>query len=93
MLSHALRYIRIIIAERAPETSQFWKSRSAPGIVAAKLGAVGQPSASGVTLAVPSTDLGDHYTFRTTHYIPLSGRLIRVYAYDRGRAGVRIPST
>ncbi len=34
-------------------------------------------------LTVKSDDLRDHYTFQTTNYIPLSGRLVRVYAYRR----------
>ncbi len=41
-----------------------------------------------VSSAIASTDLGDHYTFRTTHYIPLSGRLVRVYSYVRGPQGI-----
>ena len=32
---------------------------------------------------VRSLDLSDHYTHRTTHYISLSGALLRVYAYVR----------
>lgn len=36
-----------------------------------------------VSLQISSEDLSDHYTVRTTHYIPLSGRLVRVYAYER----------
>jgi len=41
-----------------------------------------------VSAAIASTDLGDHYTFRTTHYIPLSGRLVRVYSYLRWPQGI-----
>ncbi len=41
-----------------------------------------------VVLRIPSQDLSDHYTFRTTHYIPLAGRLVRVYAYARGPEGI-----
>ncbi|HUT32564.1 MAG TPA: hypothetical protein VNE39_03705 [Planctomycetota bacterium] len=41
-----------------------------------------------VSAAIGSTDLGDHYTFRTTHYIPLSGRLVGVYSYVRGPQGI-----
>jgi len=37
-------------------------------------------------VCIESTDLNDHYTGRTTHYVPLSGRLVRVYA-ARGPAG------
>ncbi len=33
-------------------------------------------------VSIFSKDLTDHYTGRTTHYIPLSGRLLRVYSYD-----------
>jgi hypothetical protein len=32
-------------------------------------------------VAVQSIDLNDHYTFRTTHYIPLQGTFLRAYAY------------
>jgi hypothetical protein len=31
---------------------------------------------------VHSLDLNDHYTFRTTHYIPLEGKFMRAYAYE-----------
>lgn len=41
-----------------------------------------------VTLGIPSTDLSDHYTYLATHYIPLSGRVVRVYAYQRGANGI-----
>ncbi|MGQ9607095.1 MAG: hypothetical protein ACUVTW_12905 [Thermogutta sp.] len=41
-----------------------------------------------VELGIASSDLGDHYTFNTTHYIPLRGRLVRVYSYVRGPAGI-----
>jgi hypothetical protein len=41
-----------------------------------------------VAAAIASSDLGDHYTFRTTHYVPLSGRLVRVYSYVRGPQGI-----
>ncbi len=41
-----------------------------------------------VSAAIASSDLGDHYTFQTTHYIPLSGRLVRVYSYVRGPQGI-----
>jgi hypothetical protein len=36
-----------------------------------------------VTLSIPSTDLSDHYTFNATHYIPLTGRVVRIYTYGR----------
>ena len=45
-------------------------------------------SSGDLELAISSDDLGDHYTFRTTHYIPLTGRLVRVYSYVRGRGGI-----
>jgi len=41
-------------------------------------------------VTIESTDLNDHYTGRTTHYIPLSGRLVRVYA-AQGQAGDLTP--
>ena len=40
------------------------------------------------TLRTASQDLSDHYTGRTTHYIPLAGRLVRVYSYVRGADGI-----
>ncbi len=35
-----------------------------------------------VETVVISSDLNDHYTGATTHYIPLYGRLVRVYTYS-----------
>ncbi len=40
------------------------------------------------TLRITSDDLNDHYTGSTTHYIPLAGRLVRVYAYARDDGGI-----
>ncbi|MBN2327951.1 MAG: hypothetical protein JXR73_12420 [Candidatus Omnitrophica bacterium] len=37
---------------------------------------------------IKSRDLNDHYTSRTTHYIPLQGELMRVYSYHRNEQGV-----
>ena len=37
---------------------------------------------------VHSLDLTDHYTGQTTHYISLSGSLLRVYAYVRDTQGI-----
>lgn len=45
-----------------------------------------------VTGRITSQDLNDHYTHCTTHYIPLAGRLVRVYAYVRGPNGIE-PNT
>ncbi len=45
--------------------------------------------AGAVTTQVRSNDLSDHYTGHTVHYIPLAGRLLRVYAYARGADGIR----
>ncbi len=42
-----------------------------------------------VTLSVASDDLSDHYTFNATHYIPLSGRLLRAYVYERAGSAIR----
>ncbi len=39
-----------------------------------------------------SQDLSDHYTFRTTHYIPLGGALQRVYAYNKTSDGIDLAS-
>lgn len=41
-----------------------------------------------VEVRIAGSDLSDHYTARTTHYIPLKGRLVRVYSYVRGPAGI-----
>ncbi|NIA12588.1 MAG: hypothetical protein GWP08_00815 [Nitrospiraceae bacterium] len=41
-----------------------------------------------VEFSIGSDDLSDHYTFATEHYIPLSGRLVRVYSYTRGPDGI-----
>jgi hypothetical protein len=40
------------------------------------------------TLAVTSDTPSDHYTFRATPYIPLAGRVVRVYSYVRGPQGI-----
>ncbi len=45
-----------------------------------------------VQLKITSSDLSDHYTGHTTHYIPLAGRLVRVYCYRHGTHGI-IPAT
>jgi hypothetical protein len=37
---------------------------------------------------ITSKDLSDHYTGRTTHYIPLRGELLRVYSYVMESAGI-----
>jgi len=42
-----------------------------------------------VELGIPSEVLTDHMTGNTTPYVPLSGRLVRVYAYIAGDAGIR----
>ena len=49
------------------------------------------PGKDAVETVTYSQDLSDHYTFRTTHYIPLSGRLQRVYAYNRTSEGIDLP--
>ena len=41
-----------------------------------------------VETVVYSQDLSDHYTGNTTNYIPLSGSLLRVYAYHRTDEGI-----
>jgi hypothetical protein len=40
------------------------------------------------SLRITSDDLNDHYTGRTTHYVPLAGRLVRVYSYARNAEGI-----
>jgi hypothetical protein len=40
------------------------------------------------TIATASETPSDHYTFRTTPYIPLAGRLVRAYSYVRGPDGI-----
>jgi hypothetical protein len=45
-----------------------------------------------VRLEVASVDLSDHYTFATTHYVPLAGRVARVYSYRR-EEGEILPDT
>jgi len=44
--------------------------------------------AGSVALAIASDTPSDHYTFRATPYVPLAGRLVRVYAYVRGPQGI-----
>ena len=41
-----------------------------------------------IQVEVKSRDRSDHYTFRTTHYIPLQGSLLRVYSYRRDDQGI-----
>ncbi|MCX7047540.1 MAG: hypothetical protein NTX50_18905 [Candidatus Sumerlaeota bacterium] len=41
-----------------------------------------------VTLAIAADTLSDHYTARTTPYLPVAGRLVRVYAYRKAGAGI-----
>ncbi|MGC9328790.1 MAG: hypothetical protein ACP5I1_14235, partial [Candidatus Hinthialibacter sp.] len=37
---------------------------------------------------ITSQDLNDHYTSRTTHYIPLQGELMRIYSYRKNGQGI-----
>lgn len=41
-----------------------------------------------VETVIRSIDLGDHYTHRTTNYIPLKGAMLRVYSYERNSNGI-----
>jgi hypothetical protein len=41
-------------------------------------------------IVVRSFDLNDHYTHRTTHYIPLHSSLLRVYSYVRDSNGINL---
>ncbi len=43
---------------------------------------------SAVETVIKSKDLADHYTGNTTHYIPLYGKLLRVYSYVVGPEGI-----
>jgi hypothetical protein len=45
-----------------------------------------------VETVIYSQDLNDHYTFRTTHYIPLSGSLLRIYSYNKTQDGIDLVS-
>ncbi len=45
-----------------------------------------------IEIVVHSLDLRDHYTGRTTHYIPLHGSLIRVYSYNMTLDGIEYQS-
>jgi hypothetical protein len=44
--------------------------------------------AGDVTITVIPETPSDHYTFRATPYVPLAGRLVRVYSYLRGPEGI-----
>jgi len=46
------------------------------------------PDSGEVVCRIGSEVLSDHYTFRATPYLSLSGRLVRVYAYRRGPQGL-----
>ncbi|MCB9768809.1 MAG: hypothetical protein H6751_01665 [Candidatus Omnitrophica bacterium] len=43
-------------------------------------------------ISIESAHLSDHYTHRTTPYIPLSGRVERIFLFERGPGGV-LPGT
>ena len=47
---------------------------------------------SSVETVIRSKDLSDHYTGNTTHYVPLYGKLLRVYSYRIGFDGIEINS-
>jgi hypothetical protein len=49
---------------------------------------VSLPAGEHVDVVIFSQDLSDHYTGNTIHYIPLSGSLLRVYAYNRSVSGI-----
>ncbi|MFH1742245.1 MAG: hypothetical protein ABIH23_24840, partial [bacterium] len=53
-----------------------------------RLHEVEMSSAGEVQAEVRSQDLNDHYTHRTTHYIPLRGSLVRAYSYIRDSDGI-----
>jgi len=42
-----------------------------------------------VTLNIAADVPGDHYTYNATHYIPLGGQVIKVYAYERTAQAIR----
>ena len=39
------------------------------------------PQSGDARIHINSIDLGDHYTYQTVRYIPLSGRFVRAFAY------------
>jgi len=41
-----------------------------------------------IDAVIQSFDLSDHYTFRTIHYIPLSGSFLRAYSYSLTADGI-----
>jgi len=53
-----------------------------------RLRAVDLTASGEVALTISSVTLNDHMTGGTTPYIPLAGRLVRVYSYERGPDGI-----
>lgn len=53
-----------------------------------RLREVALPEVGQAELRITSVMRGDHYTFRATPYIPLTGRVVRVYTYERGPGGI-----
>ncbi len=53
-----------------------------------RLREVDLPESGTVVLTIPSATPRDHYTSQTTPYVPLSGRLVRVYSYASGPKGI-----
>ena len=45
-------------------------------------------SSDKISIRIESQDLNDHYTGRTTHYIPLNSRLVRAYTFHRTGEGI-----
>ncbi|MEW6235977.1 MAG: hypothetical protein AB1656_11360 [Candidatus Omnitrophota bacterium] len=41
-----------------------------------------------IQIEIHSRELSDHYTFNTTPYVSLQGKLLRVYSYNRGSDGI-----
>jgi len=48
----------------------------------------GTDPAGKTTIRIESQDLNDHYTGRTTHYIPLQSRVVGVYTYQKTPEGI-----
>jgi len=54
-----------------------------------RLREVALKSSGQVTFSITGDILGDHYTFNATPYVPLSGRVVRIYAYERTDQGIK----
>jgi hypothetical protein len=57
-----------------------------------RLREISLPDTGEAVVKIASEHLSDHYTYRATPYIALSGRLVRVYSYLRGPEGIELDS-